>query len=1165
MADRTTAPESTVPLAPAPTPRKPRWGRRLGILFLLLLVLLAVVVWAAPGLIAKSSYKDRLIAEATKDLNGRVEVGAVSLAWFHPIELYDVTLFDADGRRALTAAKVTTSRTLLDFARDRSELGTIVVNQPRAEVMVKNGTTNIEQVIAKYLNDTTPAKPDRTPIRIEVTNGVVVLIDAERNETRELTAVNMTVGVPKSRTEPISLSVAATSGGTLSADGAFGTGIKGKLKANGFDAASLGPIVRRFDSSTVLAGLLTSDLTAEWNGGEWDADGTLAATDLAVGGGWLNGDVLKLKAAELPVKLVYTGGKLVVEHAKLTCDFGTASFRGTVDTVALDKMPNYTGLKLDADVDVARLATLLPNLLRLRPGTELTGGRVRAKLESTAGPIGPVWTGSIDTTKLEGRRDGKPLSWDQPLAVTFQGRVRKDGLPAFDDLTVQSDFIGGRARGEPEAFDAAVNLELDRLSTHLNDFLNLNGLNLNGSVRNLIVQTRPKANGGYTLTANGTVSNLVVLDRDGKGLRESSLTLKANADGDLLKQTDGTYVRIDGGSFSVNAGTDSLNLTLVEPIADLKSLSTGLARVNLTGDLAQWRARLGPVIGFPKEWELGGTARQATAVVSLGDVITAKQVRLGVTNARFRGVGLDVDEPDLTLTTSDPDGGAITYDRKTGTTAFLFATLASNTISGSTKRFEIKPNANGEYGASGRANVVAKLDRLQRTLKLQSDPTLADQFRGTAEGWIDLQAPTFDRLGLNGDLTVKGFEYGPPKAPIWTEQWVRARLDGEYQLTADSMLFRTAEVSRDGFSANGKGRLDKLTTAVELDLSGDLTYDLSKLEPQLKQYLGKSAAAVGKDTKPFRVAGNLLDGGKNLNVAVGGKPAGKSDLTRLNGNAAVAWQSLKAYGFDVGQSEVKATVDQGLVSMTPVEAAFGGGKVRLEPSLKLNPGAYDLTFKKGKVIDTAKLTPAVCAEAVGYALPAFANSAQADGTISFELADNLIPLADPTHGVVKGNLTIHDATVAPGPVVTQVIEVFGMATPKLQVKKGSVVPVRLENGRVHHTNFVVNVGNTPISTTGSVGVDGSLDMTVSVPVGSTLAEKLVPGNRPLIHKAIAQQTITVAINGTLSKPALNREAMQGQLAKIVKGAMNDAVKDAGGNLADDLLKKGLDGLLKPKK
>lgn len=1147
--------------APAPLPKKRRWGRRLAVAFLLLLALLAVGVWAAPGLIARSAYRHRLIADATKDLNGKVEVGAVSLAWLHPVELFDVTVTDPDGRPVLTAAKVSTSRTLLDFVRDRSDLGTIRIERPRAEVVVKDGTTNVERVIAKYLDDPTPPNPDRSPVRVEVTDGTVVLIDPAKNETRQLDAVSVTVGVPKSRSEPVTLALATKAAGELKADCTFGDGGAVKLTAAGFDAAALGPLLRRFDPTAVAAGTLTAHLTAEWTPGAVTAGGTAGVSGLSLGGAWLGPDVLRLQSAALtPARFSYAAGKLTVESAKLVCDAGTAEFAGTLDPVAPDRLFDQTGLKLDADVDVAAVARLLPTLLRVKPGTELTSGRLTVKASSASGPTGPTWTGSISTTRLEGKRAGKPLVWDKPLAVTFRGGIRKDGLPVLDDLTVASDFIGARARGEPEQFTAAVNLELDKLSAHLHDFLDLD-LQLSGSVRNLIVRTQPKAGGGYTLTADGTVTNLAVLDNTGKGVREPSLTLKATADGDLLKRDERiTGARIDTGTVTVTAAADVLDVTLLEPISDVKTLASGQARVNLTGDLGRWRSRVGPLVGVPKEWELGGTAKQASAVVALGDTITAKQVKLSVANAVFRGAGLDVSEPLLGLETSDKDGGSITYDRTSGVTAFTFTTITCDTVRGAVNRFEIKPDAKGEYGASGKANVVARLDRLQRTLKLQSDPTLADQFRGTATGTVALSAPTFDKLDLTGDLTVTGFEFGPPKTPTWTESRVQAKFDGEYAVTADTLTLRSAEVKRDGLTATGKGSVGKLTTSVDLDLSGDLTYDLAKLEPQLKQYLGKTASAAGKDTKSYRIAGSLSDGGKNLTATVGGKPAARGDLTHLSGNAAVAWTALKAYGFDVGQSEVKATVDKGLVTMTPVAATFGGGKIKIEPTVRLNPGAYDLTFQKGKIIDNARLTPAACADALGYALPAFANSAQADGTVSFDLADNRIPLTDPTRGVVKGSLTVHDATVSPGPVVTELIEVFGLAAPKLQVKKNSVVPVRLENGRVHHTDFVFTVGNTPVTTAGSVGTDGTLDLTVSVPVGSTLAEKLVPGNRPLIHKALASQTITVAINGTLQKPTLNREAMKGQLAKVVQGAMRDAAKEAG----DDLLKKGLEGLFKKK-
>ena len=75
-------------------------------------------------------------------------------------------------------------------------------------------------------------------------------------------------------------------------------------------------------------------------------------------------------------------------------------------------------------------------------------------------------------------------------------------------------------------------------------------------------------------------------------------------------------------------------------------------------------------------------------------------------------------------------------------------------------------------------------------------------------------------------------------------------------------------------------------------------------------------------------------------------PAAQADTFTVTKTDAVAWQSLRAYGFDVGAAELKATLDAGSVRFATVEAAFGQtGKVRLEPSVRLTQAGYDLTFE----------------------------------------------------------------------------------------------------------------------------------------------------------------------------------------------------------------------------
>jgi translocation and assembly module TamB len=1131
-----------------PVPKKKRpWLRWT---LLVLFVLLLVGGWLAPGVLAKSAYKDQFVADLTADVHGTVTVGEVSLNWLHPVEAFDVKVVDATGREVVTAKRVCTSKSLLELLMNRAELGTIRVEEPRAEITFENGTTNVQQAFAKYIDG--PSRETRPAVAVEVSDGTVRLTDVARKQTTELTAVGGAVAIPTA-SEPITFHLSATAGGPVTAEGQIGGENKLTLDATGFDVAALAPAVRHVAPDISAGGKLTSKLTATWATKEkglptFAVEGTVSVSDVSVTAPQLGDKPVKLASADMPLSVSCDGRTLKVAKFSLTCDVGTVAFAGEYDTAApLQAMLNQPGLKFDADLDLAKLGNTAPGLLRLKPGTELTRGRVVAKLASAAGPNGVTWSGSVVTSKIEGVSSGRAVSWEQPLSVAFAGRVRPDGLPEFDDLVVSSDFIGARAQGGPESFRAKANVNLDVLSKHLEDLLDLNGLKLQGYAKEFEVKVQPNPRGGFTLTAEGAVLNLAVRDNSGVLVSDPNLKLFATADGDIKNGV----VRIDSGRANVTAGTDTLGVVLLDPVSDLTKFDSGKASVALTGDLNKWRGRVGKLVGWPSDWAIGGTATEATGVVTLGRVISAEKVKVAVTNAHYRGCGLAIDEPTLRVDTVEPDG-RIVFDPKAGTVAFTRAAVASETISGAVAKLDVTPNTKGEYGMSGNANVVARLDRVQKTLQLQSARDLSDQFRGTATGAVSVVAPTFDTMTFTVDLAIDKFAFGPPQSPTWAEPWVKVKGGVGYKFFTDTLTLTNAVVERDGLTVSGTGTIARMSTEANLNVSGTLGYDLARVEPLLKQYLGKTAAASGKDVKAFKASGPVL-GGKPVTV----------DVSGLSGTAGLGWTSLKAYGFEVGKGELTATADRGRVTSTPVRATFGGGTVTAEPTLRLTPGANDLSLKPGRVVEKAKLTPEVCAEALGYALPAIANSAQADGVVSFDLAENTFPLTDPAAGSFKGTLTIHEGAVSPGPVVTQILEVLDITSPSVQLAKESAVPVEMKGGRVTHSNFTFMVGNTPVTTSGSVGTDGTLDLTVSVPVGGTIAEKIAP-NQPAIQKAIAKQQISVKVKGTLAKPQLDSEGMRGQLQAVLKGTAKEAVQDKGQELIDDALKKGLDKLFKKK-
>ena len=1132
-------------LKPVRKPRRlRRWAVRLGVL----LLLTAAALWFAPLVVAKTGLRQMVVDRVFADLKGKAVVGDAELAWLSPVELRDVRVADAAGRPTLSAARLTSSKTLFQLARDRSDLGSFTVESPVLEVVCDPGKTNVEDAIANYLaDDGRPPGLERTGVGVKVTDGRVVLKEPGRDGERVIEAVALTVTVPRSRSEPVTLMGSASTpdpvkAGVLDVEAAFGADTEVKLKADRFALGELWPVARRFAAGSELAGQLTADLSGRWGevAGKVRAavEGRIEVDGLDVAGPWLGSDRVRLQRAVLPCKVSLDGEELRVERADLSCDAGTAS---VVGHVRLDESPERLlarpGLRADADVELAKLAAILPRLLRVKDGTELREGRVSVHLASRARDGETLWDGSVRTTALKGTRDGRALVWDQPLRADFAGRLRSDGRPVFDKLECLSDFVGLAARGSPEEFVARADVDLDRLAARLAEFVDLGGVKLGGRA-DVLVQTGPRPGGGVTANATVKLTRFTVADGIRRGITEPEVTVVVRAAGAL--DPNGP-IRIDAADVKLTASGDELSAVLQGTIADARSPRTGKLAAKLTGNLGRWRNRLGTLAGIPADWVIAGTGTATGTVALTPEGAAVEGASAYLTNARFRGAVIELDERFLKAETG------LTWDRKTGAVALTNVVLHCDTAVFTAPRFDLKPTPGG-YAAVATGKLTANVNRVQRALKQQSDPAGSDAVNGLATGTVDLDT-SGATVKFAADLKVDGVMFGPPAKPIWTEPWVKLTAGGEYDPAADALRFRALKAERDGLTADAKGTVAKLGTTQDLDLGGTLAYDLAKLEPQLKAYLGKGSQAVGKDAKPFRLAGRLSDGGAGLAVKLG-KPA--SSLGSLDGNAAVGWQALKAYGFEVGPAELKATVARGAVTATPVEATFGGGKVRLEPRLDLLSKDYDLTFAKGRIVDRAKLTPVACANALGYALPAIANVAQADGLVSFDLDDNAVPLADPDRAAVRGRLTLHNVTVSPGPVIAEVFTLLGAKQPALHLANEQVVAVRMENGRVHHENLTLTVGQSVVRTSGSVGLDGSLALVLDLPVPQKFLDAVLKNN-PLIRESLAKQRIKVPVGGTLAKPVLDLRGME----LGVQQAVRDAGKTAGG----DLMKKNEDKLL----
>jgi hypothetical protein len=152
----------------------------------------------------------------------------------------------------------------------------------------------------------------------------------------------------------------------------------------------------------------------------------------------------------------------------------------------------------------------------------------------------------------------------------------------------------------------------------------------------------------------------------------------------------------------------------------------------------------------------------------------------------------------------------------------------------------------------------------------------------------------------------------------------------------------------------------------------------------------------------------------------------------------------------------------------------------------------------------------------------------------------------------RGRLTVHTATVSPGPILSEIATLLGAKQVTHTLATEQVIPVRVEGGRVYHENFSMSVGQGTVRTSGSVGFDGTLALILEMPLPARLIEKAFP-RQSVVRDAVAKQRVKVPVGGTLSQPRFDSRAFQAAADQVLRSAAQAAT--------DDLIRKGEDKLL----
>ena len=324
--------------------------------------------------------------------------------------------------------------------------------------------------------------------------------------------------------------------------------------------------------------------------------------------------------------------------------------------------------------------------------------------------------------------------------------------------------------------------------------------------------------------------------------------LAATAEFDLNKLAEhlGQFVDLNGIDL---AGTGSAKL-------DMQQTAPQQYAATATGQLAQLRIAAGAHQLSTSQSEFAANIREA------GGLIEATDAKVIFNNLRATSPGWNINEPRAELA-GDVHWNSVTSEISAGA-----AQLVTSAVSLATKDVRYRPpqpNA-GQAGIAQLTGMAAFRADLARLAAWRASPQQPSAYQPSGE--VIGQA-RFLQQGdrITGELNATGQNLATPAQAPGNRIRKRSGRNRNSQCAAlavyaapsDELTFEQFQIQSNTLQAAATGKIDKLSTAADMQVNGTLNYDLAQITPLLKPYLGDGIRLVGREQAQFALAGQLKD------------------------------------------------------------------------------------------------------------------------------------------------------------------------------------------------------------------------------------------------------------------------------------------------------------------
>ena len=484
------------------------------------------------------------------------------------------------------------------------------------------------------------------------------------------------------------------------------------------------------------------------------------------------------------------------------------------------------------------------------------------------------------------------------------------------------------------------------------------------------------------------------------------------------------------------------------------------------------------------------------------------------------------------------------------------------------------------------------LTRLDKWLAEDMTSDVAGRLWGTVDlletpsGINFLMTTTGSQLAISPAGIKTNATANVTSGPVWIEPQVNGLLDVTRPVVnkvgIDQLKINRFKIESSTMSVVATGSINDLRGQREVELGGTILTNWEQLVRLLSPSSGTMLKLTGGGPQPFTVRGSfgsvqgkaaagdsvtlpLPDQWRSLTqesnlprqqyIALPLKQQqGIHDglakwLPQIRAKTTLSWQSGHIADFPLGPGTLPIQLVEGQLAFGPFAIPVSGGTVRGSPWIQLFPPPGEVVLPPGRLVEQVALTPPLCDQWLSWLSPIMRSSTEAQGFLTVDTSGGQLPLGSPLNGRFDGQLWLEQFSVTPGdmagPLIKLLAKLQSVVDPRFAFGDQVVflrarpdpVHVWISEGRVHHDNLVLDMGQLSVRSKGSMGQDGSLSMQIEVAFRGDLA-----GATPVVAQLL-RTPFVIPLRGTVQRPQFDATALDTILTRIMQNTADAVLRD----------------------